>query len=72
MGLDFDIQFTDLRAGCACLEVGSLIDTAEKKKFPRQASTPTSFLHPPLYPPPYTLKMVKRKLGALEKVEADL
>lgn len=53
---------------------GALIDTAEeKKKF--QSGGPAS---PQPRPPALTLslqttnKMVKRKLGALEKVEADL
>jgi hypothetical protein len=53
------------------LQVGSLIDTAEKKF--RSATDPQ-----PLFPSttvlhlPEAFKMVKRKLGALEKVEADL
>jgi hypothetical protein len=54
----------------AAVPIGPLIDTA-KKKVPRLDPNPTSYYNAPLSTTS-PVKMVKRKLGALEKVEADL
>jgi hypothetical protein len=60
-----------VEAPALVLQNGSLIDTAEKK-FRSATDLQPSSLHRLIKSTPEAFTMVKRKLGALEKVEADL